>query len=164
MAYLPAAFGWKSYGKFENSGNGGKGGGWVSVQQEVPVRAGHRYYVRLFYRAAGLRPELQQPGPNRGYAFFEPSVTWLTGQNRYIAGVGINRYLSYPINNAAVWHKLTPQSASWHVQSWYVAPPGAAEAVIALQIGVTRARVTPQVYVDDVEFTQVGARHSKAGG
>ena len=164
VVYAPAEFYRKNYGKFEASGNGGKGSAWVSVQQMVSVRAGGRYYIRMFYRARGLRPELQGPGPNRGYAFFEPSLTWLTRNNRYISGLGINSYLQYPINNGAIWHQLTSQTASWHVQSWYVAPPGAAEAVIALQMRITRARVTPYVYIDDVEFTRVHSRQSQAGG
>jgi len=138
---------------FVKSVNGGEGGGFILVQQDVPVTPGKHYSLRLHYRTEGGLFENRRREENRGYAAFQVWLFW------YGPPPGPEQKHIWVINRrseAPEWTLLENARTSGEqtLGASYVAPAGATYVGIRLQMPVASARV-PRVWVDDVEFLEL---------
>ena len=152
VTYPPEAYSLPDYGGFEKAANGGRGNGYVSVTQTVPVEGGKKYALRLHFRSEGLMPEKKEPGPGRGYAALEVWVSWRVPPGRPGGAVWVANAQADPEG----WKTLEDARFNYYsVAVPYTAPEGATAAAISLQLVTQAAGHQPEVWVDDAEMVEV---------
>jgi hypothetical protein len=149
VVFLQEAYDAPNFEDFRNRANGGKGGGYLVVEQEVPVVAGKAYSLRLYYRPQVLHEEIQKLGKNRGYAAFRCTIHWRGHVQKEL----VDLWVADQKESADQWKELHNERWNyWKAPKPYVAPEGATTAVISLALTTLVGEKLPKVYVDDVEF------------
>ncbi len=131
---------------FQAQLNNGRGGGFVLVDQRVPVEAGRDYNLRFAWRSRGLVRE-QRGGPH-GYAGMAVWIFW--GNDQGALG---HVWAFRADTDSATWQQLLNPRAGYVPIAGlpYTAPDGATYAQIRLQM-VVNTDATPSVWLDQVEF------------
>ncbi|HAU37430.1 MAG TPA: hypothetical protein DCX07_06890 [Phycisphaerales bacterium] len=129
--------------------------GFVLVTQDVPVEAGKSYNLRYWYKAQGLVKE-DRAHKERGYANLAVWIFWLDKDHKSV-GSPPHSWMSNIQTDAKDWVKV---ENTRHAQPGdgtpFRAPEGAVMAQIKLQMAVTAPDAAPKVWLDDVEFEEVG--------
>jgi hypothetical protein len=151
VTFPDAAWKLPDWGTFVKSANDGRGGGHVSLCQQVPVTPGKKYRYRVFFRSEGFRPEKREPGPGRGYVALTPYLFW-QGLERGDPATTI------PVRN------IQENSNEWQAQlnafshgvaaDSFTAPPGATGVIVSFKFTAALADTLPKVWVDDVELVE----------
>ncbi len=130
-------------------------GGFILVNQVVPVTPGKQYAFRLRYRNTGGFFENRQPGPDRGYAAFQ---VWLFWEESLAGGKHIGHdWLMNERQDHQEWTLATNPRFGGAEDLWgkpFTAPEGAHACQVRLQLAVSSSR-TPQVWVDNVELVEL---------
>jgi len=122
------------------------------VAQKVPVEAGHFYSFRINYRAAGLRREKQQPGPDRGYSCLMVDFNWVRPG---VKGPGGYFRVMEEKKDSHNWVQATNSIANfWSVLKPYQAPPGTTDAIVGVHLTTLAANDLPKVWIDDLELVE----------
>ncbi len=134
--------------QFHNQLNAGRGGGFVLVDQRVPVEAGQAYDLRFAWRSEGLVRELR--GGRPGYAMFSVWIFW--GSDK---GGGSGHVWAYrgEVNHDRWQIEHNPRSGYTQILGLpYTAPAETTYAQIRLQL-VVNTDARPRVFVDQIEFS-----------
>jgi hypothetical protein len=130
-------------------------GGFILVNQVVPVTPGKQYVFRLRYRNTGGFFENRQPGPDRGYAAFQ---VWLFWEENLAGGRHTGHdWLMNERQDHQEWTLATNPRFAAAEDLWgkpFTAPEGAHACQVRLQLAVSSSR-TPQVWVDNVELVEL---------
>lgn len=147
--YSKESFQLQDYGAFIRSANDGKGGGQATVQQRFPVKAGHKYQMRVHYRTYDLKSEEKGVGPNRGYSMFSVWIYWEGGEGGHV-------WLADVKQATEAWAHVYGRGGGAHGTPMpYTVPNGVTHAVVSLSAVVNAPHNFPTVFVDQVEFVEV---------
>jgi hypothetical protein len=149
VTFAEADYNLPDYGRFIDSANGGKGGSYVEVQQEVPVTSGKKYSFRFHYRSENMQGEQKNPGPVRGYTSLNTGVDFIGGSHN--SGIWVS---NIQWDTPAWTTLLNKRFNNYDVPTPYVAPDGATKAVIHFALVDNAAKKLPKIYIDDVEFAE----------
>ncbi len=125
--------------------NDGRGGGFVLLDQKVPVVAGQKYNLRFAFRAENMVTENRK---KPGYSIF---AVWLFWQNA--KGQVGTTWAWRSDRDQPTWRRVNnPRNSHVMVKGLpYTAPPEATHVQIRLQLTVN-TNAKSNVYIDDVEF------------
>ncbi|HEX4140212.1 MAG TPA: hypothetical protein VHY09_07675, partial [Candidatus Methylacidiphilales bacterium] len=150
MAVAPESYKAPDYTVFLHGINGGKGGGVVEVQQEVPVVSGHQYSVRFRYRTIDFQPERKPPGHPRGYVVFGSFVEWVCPPPNH----GARSNFGGQFDSMPDWQTVY-NNKGLAVPTPYTAPEGATAANFVINMRTNAEGHSPKLYVDNVEMVDV---------
>ncbi len=127
----------------------------VLVTQDVPVEAGKSYNLRFWHKAQGLVQE-DRANKERGYANLAVWIFWLDKDHKSV-GSPPQSWMSNIQSDAKDWVKVeNTRHAQAGTGTPFRAPDGAVTAQIKFQMAVTAPDAAPKVWVDDVEFEEIG--------
>ncbi len=150
MVIDPASYKDPDYAAFVRGINGGKGGGSVTIQQQVPVVAGHQYSVRLHYRTLDFQGERKQAGHPRGYISFGSFIEWACPPPNH----GARSFFGGQYENTPDWQTVY-NFKGISVPTPYTAPDGATSATFVINMRTNAEGHSPKAYLDDVELVDV---------
>jgi hypothetical protein len=106
--------------------------------------------LRFFYRSEGLKLEKKEPGKDRGGAALGPWVYWIGGEGGHV-------WVMNAQQDPQGWAEVKDAMFNyWGTPKHYTAPPGAKAAAIAFKASVFAPNCQPTIFVDDVEFVEMG--------
>ena len=157
VEYTPEASKEADYGAFIKSANGGTGGAYARVDQEIPIQGGKSYALKIRYRSEGLKNEVKvKKGDTeeRGGGFFQVWLYWVGAKE----GEAKHIWVSNEQQNTEEWKTLDNAQTSYHTVSLpYPAPAGATAAKLAVSVNATAPGITPVIHIDDVELVEAPA-------
>lgn len=155
VEYTPEASKDSDYGNFIKSANGGTGGAYARVDQEIPIQGGKSYALKIRYRTEGLKNEVKVKkgdAEERGGGFLQVWLYWVGAKE----GEGKHICVSNEQQNTDEWKVFdNAQSAYQAVALPYPAPASATTARLAISVNATAPGITPVIHIDDVELVEV---------
>jgi hypothetical protein len=145
---LPVKLPSKSYkksGDYYRALNDGRGGGFVLLDQIVPVVAGQKYNLSFAFRAENMVTENRK---RHGYSIF---AVWLFWKNA--KGQVATTWAWRSDRDQLTWQRVdNPRNSHVMIKGLpYTAPPEATHVQIRMQLTVNTNTLS-NVYIDDVEF------------
>jgi hypothetical protein len=139
------------YETFLKSFNRGTGDNRAEITQTIPVKAGHLYSVRFFYRNEDFHAERKETGHPRGYISFAGRLDWHCSPPNHDSSDSIGETKE----DHPDWQEMTDYQHGYDLPRPHLAPEGATSATISFEL-VTRAEGHfPRVVLDDVEMVDV---------
>jgi hypothetical protein len=128
-------------------------GGFVFVDQRLPVEAGKYYDFQFWYKASGLKLENKDKDGGT-YAHFSVSIFWLDANDKSAPQDG-SVWVFNCGANMPDWAQVANRRAVGNDNHRaYLAPPGAATADIRFSIVTVCSGHKPKVWIDDVEINE----------
>jgi len=158
VEYAPEASQENDYAKFLKSANGGTGGAYARVTQDIPVEGGKNYTLRIRYRTEDLKSEVKikkGDAEERGGGFLQVWLNWIGSKEGEVRHI----WVTNEQQNTHEWKVLdNAQSTYQTVALPYPAPASATAARVGINVTATAPGIMPIIHIDDVELVEVPAK------
>ena len=137
---------------FVKAANGGKGGGHISLCQEIPVQGGKAYRSRLRFRSTDLRVESRAPGQKRGYSAAIIYVFYKAADGKSVG----TQVLARLDGDHWEWQTVNDLASRSEAQvgGTLTAPEGATSAIVSIKFTSCAPDIRPQLWIDDFEVVE----------